>query len=107
VRLLVLAHAPSVHTTLWTRALQRRGHDVLLLSAHAPDSSARRELPPCTVPFPTRIVGTGFPSPRAPVRERATGAVRTEAGPVSARNVTVAHFLPNYGFLAALAGLRP
>ena len=105
MRLLVLAHAPSVHTTLWTRALQRRGHDVLLLSAHAPDSSAPEGAPAVHGPVPTRIVGTGFPI-RALRYASARGAVRTEA--VRFRpDVTVAHFLPNYGFLAALAGLRP
>jgi len=103
VRILVLAHAPSVHTALWTRALQSRGHEILLLSAHAPpagvDGSAVHG------PVPTRVVGAASPI-RALRYASARGAVRAEAARFRP-DVTVAHFLPNYGFLAALAGIRP
>ncbi|HET9251288.1 MAG TPA: hypothetical protein VFP58_04150, partial [Candidatus Eisenbacteria bacterium] len=71
MRILVLAHAPSVHTALWTRALLTRGHEVLLLTAHAP-------APPGTAahgPVPTRIVGAAFPI-RALRYASARGAVR-------------------------------
>jgi glycosyltransferase involved in cell wall biosynthesis len=107
VRILVLAHAPSVHTALWTRALQRRGHEILLLSAHAPPADAARGPGAATPlgPVPTRIVGAAFPVPALRYAS-ARGAVRAEARRFRP-DATVAHFLPNYGFLAALAGLRP
>jgi glycosyltransferase involved in cell wall biosynthesis len=54
---------------------------------------------------PTRIVGTPF-AVRALRYASARGAVRGEAARFRP-DVSVAHFLPNYGFLAALAGLRP
>jgi glycosyltransferase involved in cell wall biosynthesis len=56
-------------------------------------------------PVPTRIVGTAFPV-GALRYASARGAVRAEARRFRP-DVTVAHFLPNYGFLAALAGLHP
>ena len=103
VRILVLAHAPSVHTALWTRALQSRGHEILLLSAHAPGAGADGNA--VHGPVPTRVVGTASPI-RALRYASARGAVRAEASRFRP-DVTVAHFLPNYGFLAALAGVRP
>ena len=106
MRILVLGHAPSVHTALWTRALQRRGHEVLLLSAHAPAGAGRGADGSAVLgPVPTRLVGTSFPI-RALRYASARGAVQAEARRFRP-DVTVAHFLPNYGFLAALAGLRP
>jgi L-malate glycosyltransferase len=96
VRILVLAHAPSVHTVLWARALSARGHQIRLLSA---------EPGPPPGPFPVRVVGWPLPI-RALRYASARGAVRDELR-LYRPDVTVAHFLPNYGFLAALAGARP
>jgi glycosyltransferase involved in cell wall biosynthesis len=95
VRLLVLAHGPSVHTRRWIEALAARGHVLRLLTARAmPDPIV-----------PGRVVGWPLPWPalRYP---SARGAVRAELREFRP-DVTVAHFLPNYGFLAALAGARP
>jgi len=95
VRLLLLAHAPVVHTQRWARALAARGHDIRLLSfAPAPGAA-----------FPGTVVGAPFGS-SVPGTLSARGAVLREARAFRP-DVTVAHFLPNYGFLAALAGLRP
>jgi len=95
VRILLLAHAPVVHTQRWARALAARGHEIRFLTfAAAPGA-----------PMPGTVIG-------APL---AWGALRTATAVAAARreseafrpDVVVAHFLPNYGFLAALAGLRP
>jgi glycosyltransferase involved in cell wall biosynthesis len=95
VRLLLLAHGPSVHTRRWAAALHARGHAIRLLSAHAAPEG----------PVPARVVGWPLPA-RALRYASARGAVRAEARAFRP-DVTVAHFLPNYGFLAAIAGLRP
>lgn len=95
MRILLLAHAPVVHTQRWAAALAARGHEIRLLTAEAATGA----------PFPgTRV---GAPLPLGALRyASARGAVEREARAFGA-DVTVAHFLPNYGFLAALAGLRP
>ena len=94
MRILLLAHGPSVHTRRWARALRDRGHELRLLTAHA---SAAPEVP-------ERVVGRAVPV-RALHYLSALPAVREEIR-VFRPDVTVAHFLPNYGFLAALSGAR-
>jgi glycosyltransferase involved in cell wall biosynthesis len=94
VRILLLAHGPSVHTRRWARALRDRGHDLRLLTAHA---SAAPEVP-------ERVVGRAYPVPALRYLS-ALPAVREETR-VFRPDVTVAHFLPNYGLLAALSGAR-
>ena len=95
MRILLLAHAPSTHTALWARALAARGHAIRLLSAE----------PGPPGPVSTRVVGAQVPV-RALRYASARGAVREEILRFKP-DVTVAHFLPNYGFLAALSGARP
>lgn len=96
MRILLLAHAPSVHTRRWALGLAGRGHDVRLLSAHGVVGA---------LPDAARIVG--WPLPVAALRyASAGGAVREELRSFRP-DVTVAHFLPNYGFLAAISGARP
>lgn len=96
MRILLLAHAPAVHTRRWAQGLEARGHEVRLLSAHEAN------------PVPgvsTRVVG--WPIPWSAIRyASARGAVRRELRAFRP-DVTVAHFLPNYGFLAAIAGAQP
>jgi len=94
VRILLLAHGPSVHTRRWARALRDRGHELRLLTAHA---SAAPEVP-------ERVVGRAVPV-RTLRYLSALPAVREEIR-VFRPDVTVAHFLPNYGLLAALSGAR-
>ena len=96
MRILFLAHGPSIHTRRWVRALRARGHDLLLLTA----------TPAADQEQPFRVVGSPWPL-KALRYLSALGAVRRgirEFNP----DVTVAHFLPNYGLLAAVAaGSRP
>ncbi len=96
MRILVLAHAPSVHTVHWVEALAARGHELLLLSSSPPTK-------PIAAPY--RVVGlTG--GPQALRYASARGAVRRTIREFKPE-ATVAHFVSNYGFLAALAGARP
>lgn len=95
MRILLLAHAPVVHTRRWASALAARGHEIRLLTLEAAPGAS----------FPGTVVGA--PLPVGALRTlSALGAVRREARAFRP-DVAVAHFLPNYGFLAALAGLRP
>jgi len=97
VRILLLAHAPSIHTQRWAEALLARGHEVRLLSAEEDATGSR-------VPVARRI-GVRW-GPRALRYASARGSVRADLRAYRP-DVTVAHFLPNYGFLGALAGARP
>lgn len=96
MRILLLAHAPSIHTRRWAMGLAHREHEVRLLSV---------EGLPGRLPDPARLIGWRLPIPvlRYP---SASGAVRQEIRSFLP-DVTVAHFLPNYGFMAALAGAKP
>lgn len=96
MRILLLAHAPAVHARRWAQGLQARGHELRLLTAQ--DS----EVP---IGVPTRVVGLRLPW-QALRYASARGAVRREIRTFRPE-VTVAHFLPNYGFLAALADAKP
>jgi L-malate glycosyltransferase len=95
VRILLLAHGPSIHTRRWAAAYRSRGHDVLLLTAHEAKDAG----------VPTRVVGRPWPVKAL----RYLSAVQdVRRGLLEFRpDVTIAHFLPNYGLLAVLAGARP
>ena len=95
MRLLLLAHAPVVHTQVWARALAARGHEIRLLTLDVATGA----------PHPGRAVGIRVPLTALRVAS-AVGAVRRELRDFRP-DVTVAHFLPDYGFLAALAGAKP
>ena len=96
MRILLLAHAPAVHTRRWAQGLRERGHELRLLTA------TESEVPSGV---PTRVVG--WPLPISALRyASARKAVRQELRAFRP-DVTVAHFLPSYGFLAALAGATP
>ncbi|MGH7681279.1 MAG: glycosyltransferase [Candidatus Eiseniibacteriota bacterium] len=96
MRILLLAHAPSVHTRRWAMGLAGRGHEVRLLSAEGIAG---------TLPDPARLIGWRLPIPALRYAS-ASGAVRQEVRSFLP-DVTVAHFLPNYGLAAALAGAKP
>ena len=96
MRILLLGHAPSIHTRRWAEALSARGHDLRLVTLVPPVDA---------YPIPVRVAGRSLPV-RALGTLSARGAVRAEARAFRP-DVTVAHFLPNYGWLAHLAGLRP
>ena len=96
MRILLLGHAPSIHTKRWAAALAARGHGVRLITLAPPSAGDS---------IPARVVGRSLPV-GALETLAARGATRTEAKAFRP-DVTVAHFLPNYGWLAHLAGLRP
>jgi len=85
-----------VHTRRWAEAFAARGHEVKLLTSHPPDG-------PLGIPW--RVVGLPFPLSWLRYAS-ARDAVRAERRAFRP-DVIVAHFLPNYGFLAALAGVAP
>jgi len=96
MRILLLAHAPSVHTQRWASALASRGHEIRLLSVEpAPGAALPGE--------PVGWRGASWPFLRYAFARAEVRRVLAEWKP----HRTVAHFLPNYGFLAALAGASP
>ncbi len=96
MRILLLSHAPSLHTQRWARALAGKGHEIRLLSV----------VPAPEADFPGEPIG--WPGAPIPLLRYATaGAAVRRAIESWKPDATVAHFLPNYGFLAALAGARP
>ena len=96
MRILLLAHAPSVHTQRWAGSLAARRHSLRLLSVVAAPGSS----------FPGEVVGQGG-APLSFLRYLGARSAVRRALATWKPDVTVAHFLPNYGFLAALAGARP
>jgi len=96
MRILLLAHAPSIHTQRWARALAGRGHEVRLLSVVTAPGA----------PMPGEAVGWAG-APASVLRYVAARAGVRRVLAAWRPDVTVAHFLPNYGFLAALAGASP
>ena len=95
MRILLLAHGPSIHTRRWAEALRARGHEIRVLTAYPAEN----------LTVPARVVGSPLPI-HALRYLSALGAVRSELRAMKP-DVTVAHFLPNYGLLAALAPARP
>ena len=94
MRILLLAHGPSVHTRRWAKALRGRGHEILLLTA----------VPTPSPEVPERVIG--IPAPVPAIRYLGAVAAVREAVRTFLPDVVVAHFLPNYGLLAALSGAR-
>ncbi len=94
MRVALLGNAAVVHTRRWAEALRRRGHEVGVWSLEpAPDDFEAHRLPSHPLP--------GFL--RYPV---AAPALRRELMRFRP-DVVDAHFVPNYGVLATLAGARP
>ena len=95
MRILLLAHGPSIHTRRWAHSLRARGHEVHLLTAHGTGDAG----------VPTRVIGHPWPVHAL----RYLSAVLAVSRELRSwrPDVTIAHFLPNYGLLAALAGARP
>lgn len=94
MRIATLANAAVVHTRRWVEHFRARGHDVRLFSLEAPPPglSATR-LPHLPLPGVLR-----YPL-AVPALQRALAAF--------APDLVDAHFVPNYGVMAALAGRRP
>jgi len=95
MRIALLSDGRNVHTARWAGYFKEQGDEVLLITLE----------PPRPMPVPVRRLGTGLPP----------GAVAcTLAAPAAARvlgrfdpDLVSAHFVPNYGWLAWLAGRRP
>jgi hypothetical protein len=96
MRIALLANAAAIHTRRWAGILRARGHDVRVFSLERPpldDATGVTVLP--SLPLPRAL--------RYPLA-RGTFARALDA---FAPDLVEAHFVPNYGFLAALIGRRP
>jgi len=94
VRIATLSNASVVHTRRWVEHFRARGHEVRLWSLEpGPVALGARPLPRAPLPGVLR-----YPL-AAPALRRELAAF--------APDVVDAHYVPNYGVLAALAGHRP
>lgn len=50
-RIMIVANASSTHTIRWANALYEKGHDVTLVTQHAPISGLKKEIPLITLPY--------------------------------------------------------
>jgi glycosyltransferase involved in cell wall biosynthesis len=94
MRIATLSNASVVHTQRWVDRFRARGHDVLLLSLERPPHGLETHLLP-RAPLPGAL--------RYPL------ALPALLGELRAfqPDLVDAHFVPNYGVLAALAGRHP
>ncbi len=95
MKILFLGDAHSIHFIRWVRFFAERGHQVFAWSAEPPKEEIpgyRRLFPR----FPGRVLG--YLSLVSGLKKDIAGL-----GP----DLINAHFVPNYGFIAALAGARP
>ncbi len=94
MRIATLANASVVHTQRWVEHFRSRGHDVRVYSLEAgPGSLHTVQLPSSSLPGVLR-----YPL--------AVPALRRELA-AFAPDLVDAHYVPNYGVMAALAGRRP
>lgn len=94
MKIATLANAAVVHTRRWVEHFRARGHDVRLFSLEPP--------PPGLTA--TRIPHLSLPGVlRYPLAVPALRRALDAFGP----DLVDAHFVPNYGVMAALAGRRP
>lgn len=94
MRIATLANASVVHTRRWVEHFRSRGHDVRLYSLEpGPDGLPTRRLPHAPLPGALR-----YPL-AVPRLRRELAAFRPD--------LVDAHYVPNYGVMAALAGSRP
>ncbi len=95
MKILFLGDAQSIHFIRWVRFFAGRGHEVFAGSAEPP----KEEVPGYHRLFP-RLPGRalGYLSLVSPLKKE-----MAKLGP----DLINAHFVPNYGFIAALAGARP
>ncbi len=95
MRLLILGDAPNIHTRRWVGYFAERGHDVHVASCERSDALAGTFHPLPAWPVPRAL--------RYPLAAPALHALVARLRP----SVINAHFVPNYGFMTALAGVRP
>jgi len=96
MKIALLGNADAIHTRRWAGILRARGHDVRVFSLERPPASDAAGV----------TVLPSLPLPRALRYPLARGAF-TRALEDFAPDLVEAHFVPNYGFLAALIGRRP
>ncbi|MCI0404462.1 MAG: glycosyltransferase [candidate division Zixibacteria bacterium] len=95
MKILFLGDAHSIHFIRWVRFFAAWGHEVFAWSAEPP----KEEIPGYRRLFP-RLPGRvfGYPSLVSPLKNQ-----MAKLGP----DLVNAHFVPNYGFIGALAGAHP
>ncbi len=94
MRIATLSNASVVHTVRWVEWFRARGHEVEVWSVEpGPMALRARALPP--LPFPGAL---RYPL-AVPALRRGLLAFRPD--------VVDAHFVPNYGLMGALSGVRP
>jgi glycosyltransferase involved in cell wall biosynthesis len=95
MKIAILGNADAIHTRRWAGVLRGRGHEVRVFSLERPPS-----------PDPGIEVLPSWPLPRGLRYPLARGAC-ARALEAFAPDLVEAHFVPNYGFLAALVGRHP
>jgi hypothetical protein len=108
VRIAVLGNADALHTRRWATMLAGRGHAVRVFSLERPPAPARRAAGATRAAddAPEVTVIPSWPLPRAmryPLARERTARALTAFAP----DLVEAHFVPNYGFLAALVDRHP
>ena len=94
MRIATVSNAAVVHTQRWVETFRARGHEVRVWSLEpGPEALAARPLP--AAPLPAFL--------RYPLAAPALAKALAEFRP----DVVDAHYVPNYGLLATLAGVRP
>jgi len=94
VRIATLSNASVFHTERWVRHLQSRGHEVRLWSLEPPSAGLACERLPAS-PLPGAL--------RYPLASGALKRALRDFRP----DIVDAHYVPNYGLLGVLAGVRP
>jgi len=95
MKIAVLGNADAIHTRRWAGVLRGRGHEVRVFSLERPPA-----------PEDGIQVLPSWPLPGLLRYPLARGAC-ARALDAFAPDLVEAHFVPNYGFLAALVGRRP
>lgn len=98
MRLLLFAAASSIHMGYWAEGFKERGHAVQLLTMHP-------AAPGVALPCPVEIVEP-MPGPLKSGYLGVLPAVRRAIAKLEP-DVTIAYYATSYGFLAALAGVKP
>src|SRR5207247_1013407 len=108
VRIAVLGNADALHTRRWATVLSGRGHVVRVFSLEPPPSATtgtRGAVPDADATLDVTVIPS-WPVPRAlryPLARERMARALLEFAP----DLVEAHFVPNYGFLAALVGRHP
>lgn len=95
MRIALMSDGANVHTRRWAGYLREQGDDVLLLTLQEP----------VEMPVPARRLGP-YPPPQMLAYSLAARPARRALAEF-APDLVNAHFVPNYGWMALLAGIRP